>query len=121
MDWYLAAMRRSFDMAGRSHRREFAWFIACMLLFYLVISAVFEIAGRDSARVASALFTLVHLLAFVAACSRRLHDTGRSGWWQLLLFVPGVGFLVLLLLMAVPGSSGGNRFGLPPPAELLEP
>ncbi len=121
MDWYLAAMRRSFDFAGRAHRREFGWFIACVLLFSAVVSAVWDIAGRNAASVASALFTLVHLLPFLAATSRRLHDTGRSGWWQLLFFVPGLGLLALLVIMLLPGQAFANRFGPPSAAQPLEP
>lgn len=120
MDWYLAAMRRSFDFGGRAHRRAFGWFIACLLLFSLVVSAVFEIAGREVASVASALFTLLHLPAFAAACARRLHDTGRSGWWQLLLFVPVLGFVALLVLMVLRGEAAANRFGPPVSPEAPE-
>ncbi len=38
-----------------------------------------------------------------------------SGWLMLLHFVPVVGSLMPLVLAAVPGKAGNNRFGAPPP------
>ena len=48
---------------------------------------------------------------------RRLHDTGKSGWWLLLWFVPLVGLIVLLVFFASPGDLGPNRYGPPPPSQ----
>lgn len=47
----------------------------------------------------------------IALAVRRLHDFNQSGWWAVLLFVPGVNLLFLLALMAIPGTEGENRFG----------
>lgn len=44
---------------------------------------------------------------------RRLHDSGRAGPW-LLLAPFGIGFIVVLVLLALPGQSGANRYGEPP-------
>jgi uncharacterized membrane protein YhaH (DUF805 family) len=68
---------------------------------------------------------------------RRAHDFGRSGWWgvaatvtPLLIVVPmfyvagetvaavvgiAVELILLVLLGALPGDVGENRFGPPPP------
>ena len=42
---------------------------------------------------------------------RRLQDTGRSGWWFLINFVPYVGVLILLILLAMPGEPSRNQYG----------
>jgi uncharacterized membrane protein YhaH (DUF805 family) len=55
--------------------------------------------------VLSSLFYLAMLLPSLAAGARRLHDTNRSGWWQLIGLVPFVGFIVLIYLMAQPSKS----------------
>jgi uncharacterized membrane protein YhaH (DUF805 family) len=39
-------------------------------------------------------------LPSLAAAVRRLHDTGRSGWWLLLNFIPFIGFIIVLVLLA---------------------
>ena len=52
----------------------------------------------------------------LAADIRRLHDVGRSGWWELLWLVPVWGWIKGMGLFLRPGEKGENRYG-PPPAE----
>ncbi len=47
---------------------------------------------------------------------RRLHDTGRSGWWVLIGFIPLVGGIILLVFMCQDSEPGANRFGANPKA-----
>jgi uncharacterized membrane protein YhaH (DUF805 family) len=47
---------------------------------------------------------------------RRLHDTGRSGWWLLIGIIPLIGGIVLIVWFAQDGERGVNRFG-PNPKE----
>jgi uncharacterized membrane protein YhaH (DUF805 family) len=67
------------------------------------------------------IYALVALIPSIAVTVRRLHDRDMSGWWYLGLtlvgFIPLVGFLAsiaLLVLMVLPGTEGGNRFGPDP-------
>jgi uncharacterized membrane protein YhaH (DUF805 family) len=48
---------------------------------------------------------------------RRLHDTGRSGLWLLVLFVPILGALILVVFLLLNGESGTNRYGPNPKLE----
>ncbi|HYF74937.1 MAG TPA: DUF805 domain-containing protein, partial [Nocardioides sp.] len=60
---------------------------------------------------------LVALALFVPNLSvgtRRLHDTGRSGWWLLLLLVPCLGLLVLVVFFCLGGQVHANQYGEPP-------
>jgi uncharacterized membrane protein YhaH (DUF805 family) len=45
---------------------------------------------------------------------RRWHDLGQSGFLSLLSLVPGVNFIVLILLLALPGTKGPNQYGETP-------
>jgi uncharacterized membrane protein YhaH (DUF805 family) len=52
------------------------------------------------------------LLPSLAVATRRLHDTDRSGWWQLICFVPLIGWIVLIVFLAQEGKA--NRYGAAP-------
>lgn len=65
-----------------------------------------------------ALFDSLFLLAvFIPGLSlavRRLHDTGKSGLWMLVTFVPIVGTILLLIFMVQRGNPMANLYGTPP-------
>lgn len=85
------------DFEGRASRPEYWWFF----LFILLVSAAASILGP----VVSGLFQLATLLPALAAGARRLHDTNRSGWWQLIVFVPLIGFILLIYFLAQASKS----------------
>jgi hypothetical protein len=43
--------------------------------------------------------------------ARRLHDIGRSGWWQLLVLIPLIGAIVLIVWFAQKGDPSPNEYG----------
>ncbi len=89
---------------GRASRPEFWWF---MLFWFLAVSVVEGILGEGIGSVAF----LAMLVPAVAVTARRLHDVGRSGWWQLVMPVPVVGVLLLLFWYVQPSELGQNRWG----------
>lgn len=89
------------DFKGTATRSEYWWFA----LFILLASAAASIVSQSL----SGLFSLAMLLPSIAAATRRLHDTDRSGWWQLIVLVPLVGWLVLIYWLAQEGKPS-NRF-----------
>lgn len=56
----------------------------------------------------SGLFSLATILPSIAAATRRLHDTGRSGWWQLLWLLPLIGMIILIIFLAQEGKTSAN-------------
>jgi uncharacterized membrane protein YhaH (DUF805 family) len=87
---------------GIAERSEYWWFF----LFCVLMSAVL---GLFSDAVGAA-FSIATLLPSLAVGARRLHDTDRSGWWQLLMFIPLIGWIVLIVFFAQEGKS--NRYGV---------
>ena len=57
----------------------------------------------------------------IGVTARRLHDTGRSGWWMLISLVPIVGGIVLIVFCATPGNVGANAYGPDPKAQIGNP
>ena len=56
---------------------------------------------------------IVCLATFVPSLSlgvRRLHDTNQSGWLYLVSFIPYVGSIILIVLMAQASNPAGARF-----------
>lgn len=80
------------EFAGRAGRREFWMFV----LANIIVGVVVGFFGRTL----SSLYSLLVLIPSLAVGARRLHDTGRSGWWQLLYFIPFVGWIVLIVFFA---------------------
>ena len=62
----------------------------------------------------SDIFTLVTFLPGIAVSIRRLHDTDRTGWWFLLVFIPLLGTLLLIVWWIQQGSAGDNQYGANP-------
>lgn len=104
------------DFKGRASKREF-WPFA---LLFTLISLPIRILGymdEDSISPALAvvslllaLLTLALLLPALAACVRRLHDIGKSGWWLLIGLIP-LGGLVLLYFYLQDSEKISNKWG----------
>ena len=60
------------------------------------------------------LYSLAVLVPGLAAGARRLHDTNRSGWWQLIAFIPLIGAIVLIVFWAQDSQPGDNQYGANP-------
>ena len=62
------------------------------------------------------IFSFLILVPAFAVTARRLHDTGRSGWWQLTAYIPYIGIIASIILIVVfctPGEKKANKFGKP--------
>jgi uncharacterized membrane protein YhaH (DUF805 family) len=93
------------DFSGRATRPEFWWWV----LFVVLASAATSIVSP----MVSGLFSLCVLLPNIAVAARRLHDTDRSGWYQLVAIIPLIG-LILMIYWCVQEAKDPNRFGTPP-------
>ena len=121
MNWFLLALKKYAQFSGRSRRKEY-WFFA---LFYIIIALVVGFidgaAGTMMAEgrigILGMILTLAFFLPSLAVGIRRLHDTGRSGWWTLIAFVPLVGIIVLIVFYVQDSQPGTNEYG-PNPKEI---
>ena len=89
--------------SGRATRREFWWFY----LFTILLSWFAQMAvGASVAGVVS----LVFILPLWSAGARRLHDIGRTGWWQLIAFTV-IGIIVLIVWYSTDSEKAANKYG----------
>ena len=86
---------------GSASVSEFWWFF----LFQTVATLV----GRTLGSNLNLLVSLALILPAIAVGCRRLHDTDRSGWLQLLWFIPVIGWIVLIVFWVQDGKV--NRYG----------
>ena len=101
--------------SGRAKRAEFWWFFLFCMIVGLMGSVIDAALGLDTAIRGNGVFTtLIQLATFlpsIAVGSRRLHDTNRSGWWQLLWIVVFIGWIPLIIWLASTSKNENNRFG----------
>jgi uncharacterized membrane protein YhaH (DUF805 family) len=94
------------DFNGCATRPEFWWWVLFTFLGSAALRTVsFHLSG---------LFSIATFLPSIAAGARRLHDTDRSGWLQLLGLIPIIGWIILIIWCAEKGKP--NRYVASPAA-----
>ena len=99
------------DFSGRARRSEY-WYFTLFLVVASFVAALVDLAiGVPLLQVLVLLGTLVPSIAVTV---RRLHDTGRSGWLYLIVFIPIVGVIVLLVFLCQDSKPEPNQWGPSP-------
>jgi uncharacterized membrane protein YhaH (DUF805 family) len=114
------------NFKGRARRSEY-WFIQLFLVLTNLAAAVIDLVlmngdvDRFVANGGGGIVGLIWILATIvpalAVLVRRLHDTGRSGWWALIGFVPLAGTIVLLVFTLADSQAQQNSYGPSPKPE----
>ena len=126
MEWYLDVLKNHYaDFDGRARRKEYWMFTLVNIAILIGLSIVSSILGAIwdplgwLGYLAYMGYALAVLVPGLAAGVRRLHDTGKTGWFLLLGLIPFVGFLIVLYFMAIEGDAGPNEYGPDPKAGAL--
>ena len=108
---------------GRSRRSEYWWIQLFLVITNLAVAAIdLALMNGDVDRfianggggIVGLIWILVTIVPALAVLVRRLHDTGKSGWWALIGFVPLIGGIVLLVFTVLDSDAGENKFGVSP-------
>ena len=152
MNWYLAVVRDNYlNFKGRARRKEY-WMFYLYYIFFSILSLFLDFmlgtqfaeeGQRGGGGYISALFTISHLMPILALTVRRLHDTGKSGYWAfyplgcillgiiglfaidynliLGMIVGGIAFIGLIIInftiivfMFLDSHKGENKYGISP-------
>ena len=105
---------------GRARRSEY-WFIQLFLIITNVAVGAIDLAlmngdvdrfiANGGGGIVGLVWILVTIVPALAVLVRRLHDTGKSGWWVLMGFVPFAGAIVLFVFSVLDSTSGENKYG----------
>ncbi|HIJ79433.1 MAG: DUF805 domain-containing protein [Desulfobulbaceae bacterium] len=109
MNWYLEVLKKYTVFNGRAHREEYWMFTLCNMLIAFALNFIEGLVGGPGAL--AAIYSLAVMLPSIAVGIRRLHDTGRSGWWLLVALVPLLGTIVLIVFMVQDSKPGDNQYG----------
>lgn len=105
------------NFSDRSQRSAFwYWQLFYLIVYSAVLALDFSVLRSFSSSNAgfgplTGIFYIATLLPSIAVMFRRLHDTGRSAWWELLWFVPVIGWIILIVWHCQRGEAGPNKYG----------
>ncbi|UST68799.1 DUF805 domain-containing protein [Pseudomonas moraviensis] len=120
------ATLKPFSVDGRIGRLRFLAWTMVLSLVALPIVGVFALialglvsgdstTGLIFGGILAVFLFIGFMIVSILFSVQRLHDIGWSGWLWLLNLVPFVGSFFPLVIMVVPGNTGANRYGPPPP------
>ena len=101
------------QFTGRAGRKEFWLFALVNAMLYSIASLAGETWVDLDTNPITAIYGLITIIPALALGARRLHDIGRSGWWQLFLLLPIIGWALLIVWAIMPSNEGENSHGEP--------
>ena len=113
MEYFIDALKKYANFTGRAQRKEYWMFILFYFIFYVVLSVIGNVIGT---LVLSLIYSFALFIPGLSIAARRLHDTGKSGWWQLIILIPIFGLIVLIVFF-VQDSHPDNEYGANPKLE----
>jgi uncharacterized membrane protein YhaH (DUF805 family) len=113
MNWYLDSWKKFATFGGRSRRKEFWIFLLGNMAISYILQLICGKLGMVG-MVVQCVWALAYLIPSIAVAIRRMHDTGKSGWWTLINLVPFIGSIWFIVLTAKDSEQGSNQYGACP-------
>lgn len=116
MNWYLEVLRKYAQFDGRSRRKEYWLFVLVNMVVSFLLTFIDRFTGTFDPDIGLGLLSGIYALAVfipaIAVACRRLHDTGRTAWWLLILVVPLIGWVVLVVFFVQDSQEEENQYGI---------
>jgi uncharacterized membrane protein YhaH (DUF805 family) len=110
-EFYIDVIREKYTLfEGRSSRKEY-WFFT--LFNCIIYSILFFIATAIEMTVLWYIYLLFMLIPSISIGVRRMHDTGRSGFWFFINFIP-FGSIIYFVFTILDSQPGTNKYGSNP-------
>ncbi len=111
MNYYTDVLKKYAVFNGRATRKEYWMFF----LFNIIASIIVSIIDNTlNIGFLAMLYSLAVIIPSIAVAARRLHDTGRSGWWLLICLVPFIGVIVFIVFAVQDSQPNENKYGPSP-------
>ncbi len=107
-NYYTEVLKKYAVFSGRANRAEYWYFILANIIVSIAVSIIARIIKVPAL---ASLYSLAILIPGIAVGFRRLHDTGKSGWWTLITLIPVIGWIWFIILLAAAGNTGDNKYG----------
>ncbi len=115
MNWYFEVLKKYAVFSGRARRKEYWFFVLFNIIVSIILAVIDGVTGtldpESGMGLLGLIYTLAILIPALAVSVRRLHDTGRSGWWLLILLIPLIGTIVILIFMVQDSKPEENQYG----------
>ena len=116
MNYFIDCLTKKYAcFSGRARRQEYWMFFLFNFIAAFVVGFIggflASVTGVDAFAFLGAIYNLAVLIPSFAVFCRRMHDTGRSGWWWLIGLIPFVGIIVLLVFCCLDSQPGENKYG----------
>ncbi len=115
MDAFITVWKKSFNFSERAQRKEYWMFALINLIVIVALSMIGSLIGGATESLTGSVLVMVYAVACaipsIAVGVRRMHDTGRSGWWLLINFVPFIGGIWFFVLTVLDSKPETNQWG----------
>jgi uncharacterized membrane protein YhaH (DUF805 family) len=118
MKWYIDTLKKYAVFSGRARRKEY-WMYTLFNCIALVVLVVLGFAVNTM--IPYFLYAIAIILPTLAVSVRRLHDTGKSGWFMLIALIPFVGGIIVFVFTCIEGNKAPNAYGPDPKQGDLPP
>ncbi|GAC1476852.1 MAG: DUF805 domain-containing protein [Gemmatimonadaceae bacterium] len=119
LERYIEVLEKYAQFDGRAQREEYWMFTLVNILVSFAIGLVGLVGlvkGPYGINVLAVIYSVALIIPSLAVTIRRLHDTGRTGWWLLVGCVPIIGAIVLIVFAVQDSQPGTNEYGPNPKA-----
>ena len=110
MEYFIDAFKNFSDFSGRARRKQYWMFFLIYSIIYVGLVLIDTFLNTVWL---TTIFTIILIIPSLSITARRLHDTGRTGWWQLIYFIPAIGIIVMLIFLCQ-DSHEENAYGISP-------
>ena len=116
LSWYFTVLKKYATFTGRAKRAEYWYFVLFSTIASIILTildAIFGTLSPSGTGLLSGIYSLAVFIPALAVGARRLHDIGKSGWWQLIVLIPIIGVILLIVWFAT-DSKENNQYGKNP-------